>query len=132
MNLTNDELYDLRTYVASADTSESKELEQRITEAIGDEKEYYDAGPFLTRIIEQLGSDDLWRLVRLGQAIIHGEDTPNKTISREFPRYEISQKKGADICLRVEKRVGADEYYYGEEDALNMLLQYSFLNVKAE
>ena len=129
MSLTNDELSELRAYVSNCATNEAKELERRVTEVIGDEKDYYDVEPLLAKVIDQLAVDDLWRLVRLGQAIARGEDVPFKTVSREFPHYELTQKAGCDLRLEVRKRVGASSFAYGAANVIDLLLQYGFLDL---
>ena len=76
MNLTIDELHNLRTYTAEYSTKKSKALERKITEEIGDASEYYEAVPELAKIVERLEDGDIWRLIKVAETIIKEDELP--------------------------------------------------------
>ena len=124
MSLTKQDLKILRMYTTDFLTEEAKELEHKLTEEIGDQEEYYDAEPQLFKLISKLDAADLWRLVRLADLILSGEDEAE---TAQYPKYEITQHGNNELKMIVQEANGADYRSYGHIDILDQLIAYDFL-----
>ena len=128
MSLTKKDLGILRMHIANCDDEVSKGIEYRLTEEIGDQEEYYDPEPQLLKLITKLEEEDLWRLVRLADLILSGEDEAE---TEQYPKYEISTSSNGVLEMAVQKSKGVDYYYsYGNEDILDQLIEYDFVKIK--
>ena len=132
MSLTKQELTTLRMYMANRDTEEAKELEHKLTQEIGDQEEYYDAEPHLLKLIPKLEDEDLWRLIRLADLILSGEDGAEEGIETgQYPWYEITRQRGnGELKIEIVEKEGSGLPYYGHEDVLDQLIAYDFVKVK--
>ena len=124
MSLTKQDLRILRRFLADCGDEGSKGIEQRLTEEIGDQEEYYDVESQLLWRIDRLEGEDLWRLVRLADLILSGEDEAE---TAQYPKYEITQHGNNELKMIVQEANGADYRSYGHIDILDQLIAYDFL-----
>ena len=127
MSLTKQELTTLRMYMANRDTEEAKELEHKLTEEIGDREEYYDAEPQLFKLVHQLEEVDLWRLIRLADSILSGEDGAE---TGQYPWYEVTRRGNGELKIEIVEKEGTSLPSYGHENVLDQLIAYDFVKVK--
>ena len=129
MSLSKQDLKLLRMHIAGCDADEdSKGIEYRLTQEIGDQEEYYDPEPQLLKLIPKLEEEDLWRLVRLADSILRGEDGEEP---EQYPKYEITQYgENNELRMVVRKSKGVEYHSYNHEAVLDQLIAYGFVKVK--
>ena len=128
MSLSKQDLGILRMHIANCDDEVSKGIEYRLTEEIGDQEEYYDPEPQLLKLIPKLEEEGLWRLVRLADLILSGEDGAE---TGQYPKYEIStSRRRWELEMVVQESKGVEYHSYGHEDVLNQLITYGFVKIK--
>ena len=73
LKFTNAELLDIRELVRPASTMESRALERKITDEIGDRTTYYDVESLICEQLKQLDNDQEWQALGLLEDIVAGK-----------------------------------------------------------